>query len=111
MKTQTQLGTHWTFFNRTAATLLLLGGLGYVVIAAAPQNAVDADKAIQSLEQTSQSFASIAKKISPSVVSLKVEKQVAHEMESGGSPLDRRIRVSGRLRLRNSMWWDKVPDS
>lgn len=88
MKTQALVRTSRTSVSRIAVSLLLLGGLGYVVIAAASHNVVDADKAVLSLEQTGQSFVSIAKKISPSVVSLKVEKQVANELELGGSPFD-----------------------
>jgi len=65
----------------TMLSLLLLGGVGYFASATPPQvsppTPATTEQAIQGLERSGQAFASIAKKISPAVVSLKVEKKVA----------------------------------
>jgi serine protease Do len=80
-----------TFASRmTLASLMLFGSVGYMALATPPPHpttpplsAAATDKAIQNLEQSGQAFASIARKISPAVVSLKVEKKVASNSQAG----------------------------
>ena len=88
MKLELQTRTRWTLFSRVAASLLLLAGIGYFAVAGTPRDSAETDKAIQSLDQSGRAFAAIAKKISPAVVSLKVEKQVANEMPLSGLPFN-----------------------
>lgn len=72
--------------NRLAvASLALFGGIGYMAFATPPPATTSADAAVQGLQQSGHAFASIAKKISPAVVSLKVEKKVGNDMSFGGN--------------------------
>ena len=91
MNNQTQSKSNWTLSRgMTALSLALFGGAGYMALATPPPPATPAhvDAAIQNLEQSGQAFASIAKKLSPAVVSLKVEKKVANDDSSGNLPND-----------------------
>lgn len=74
-----------------AASIVLLGGIGYVATATQPSTPASTEAAIQGLERSGQAFASIAKKIQPAVVSLKIEKKVGNEISMnpfGNSPND-----------------------
>ncbi len=76
----------------TVASMMLLGGVGYMAYATPPastptQTQTNADlAAIQGLEHSGRAFASIAKRISPAVVSLKVEKKMGTEVQLGNGP-------------------------
>ncbi len=95
------------------ATLLLLGGLGYAARATPPHNNLGTtpseEKAIKNLEQSGHAFASIARKISPAVVSLKVEKKVGNEMSSGNLPNDDQSNPLNDELLKR-FFGDRVPD-
>ncbi|WP_157605452.1 DegQ family serine endoprotease [Schlesneria paludicola] len=70
------------------SSLILMGGIGYMAMATPPSTTpAPSDSAIQNLQQSGQAFAAIAKKLSPAVVSLKVEKKAANE-SIGGLPGD-----------------------
>lgn len=92
MNTQTHQTSRWNFPKGVVAgSLIALGGIGYVATATPPPMPVtpaQTDRAIQNLEQSGQAFASIAKKLAPAVVSLKVEKKVANEQSFGNLPND-----------------------
>ena len=84
MNVRTQSAPLWPLSGRMmAASLALLVAIGYIATATPPPINTNAEQAIQSLEQSGQAFAAIAKKISPAVVSLKVEKKVGNEMPMG----------------------------
>lgn len=79
-KRTTSPGLRWV----ACASILLVGGIGLMAFASPPD--ARSDLAIQNLQQTGHAFASIAKKISPAVVSLKVEKKIAGDYSIGGLP-------------------------
>jgi serine protease Do len=93
----------------TLASTLLFGGIGYMAFATPPPNATSTDAAAQGLQQSGQAFAAIAKKISPAVVSLKVEKKVGDglagnlPMDEGGNPFNEE--------MLKRFFGDRVPDS
>ena len=76
----------------TLASMMLLGGVGYMAYATPPASTstqTNADlAAIQGLEHSGRAFASIAKRISPAVVSLKVEKKMGTDVQLGNGPSD-----------------------
>lgn len=76
----------------TALSIAMFGSAGYLAMATPPPSSSPppavVDKAIQNLEQSGQAFSSIAKKLSPAVVSLKVEKSVAEDNHFGNMPND-----------------------
>lgn len=99
MDTSTSSKYNWKLTNgMTALSLALFGSVGYMALATPPPTSPHAaspahvDAAIQNLEQSGQAFSSIAKKLSPAVVSLKVEKKVANENsfsnEDSSNPLN-----------------------
>lgn len=105
---------HWTLASgMTALSLAVFGGAGFLALATPPQapatSPAHVDKAIQNLEQSGQAFASIAKKLSPAVVSLKVEKNVANEQSFGNLPNDD---SSNPLNddLLKKFFGDRIPD-
>jgi len=92
MTDQSKTKPHWTLASgMTALSLAVFGGAGFLALATPPPapatSPAQVDKAIQNLEQSGQAFSSIAKKLSPAVVSLKVEKSVSNESMLG-SPND-----------------------
>ena len=111
----------WVFPGRvTFLSLILLSGVGYMAMATPPSsspnlpaNSISStsndDQAIQSLERSGQAFASIAKRISPAVVSLKVEKKVGNELSSGSLPNDDQTNPLND-ELFKRFFGDKVPD-
>jgi len=97
MKPRTPTKIFWAIPGRvTVMTLALLGGIGYFAMATPPNSppslplnsSTTTDTAIQGLERSGQAFASIAKRISPAVVSLKVEKKMGNEQALGNLPND-----------------------
>lgn len=103
----------WPLSGRVlAASLALLGGVGYMATAtpppAQPLPAVTPDQAVQGLENSGKAFASIAKRVSPAVVSLKVEKKVANDMTFGGSPDDESVPLNDEFFKR--FFGDKMPE-
>ena len=85
MDTQNFSGTSIKLASRMAlASMALFGGIGYMAFATPPQAVIGADAAVQGLQQSGQAFASIAKKVSPAVVSLKVEKKMGIDSPLGG---------------------------
>ena len=81
-------------FGLTAASMMLFGGVGYMALATPPTGptpptaGISADKAIEGLEYSGKAFTAIAKRISPAVVSLKVEKKMGGEGPFGNLPGD-----------------------
>ena len=92
----------------TIAGTLLFGGVGYMALATPSHVAANPDKAIQHLEQQGQAFSSIAKRLSPAVVSLKVEKKVGPESPSGIAPDDSSNPLNDELMKR--FFGDRIPD-
>ena len=89
MDNHSPFSTHVKLATRfSLATMMVFGGIGYMAFATPPPDATNAEQAIQGLEQSGRAFASIAKKISPAVVSLKVEKKVGNEGSMGNLPSD-----------------------
>jgi len=113
MNNQTQSKANWTLASSmTALSLALFGGVGYMAMATPPPASTPAhtEKAIENLEQSGHAFSSIAKKLAPAVVSLKVEKKVAHETQLGNLPNDD---PSNPLNddLLKRFFGDRMPDS
>ena len=90
----------------TVASMALFGGIGYMAFATPPSNVLSADAAVQGLQHSGQAFAAIAKKISPAVVSLKVEKKVASEAMGGGD--DNAVPLNEEMLKR--FFGDRIPD-
>jgi len=96
-------------------SLVLLGGVGYMALAtpptAPPPNLPLShnDPSIQALESSGRAFATIAKKIAPAVVSLKIEKKTGSESQLGSLPNDDQSSPFNDDLLRR-FFGDRLPD-
>ena len=92
------------------ASIVMFGSAGYLAYSAPPQtsvpSSVESEKAIRNLEQSGRAFSSIARKISPAVVSLRVEKKVAGDNSTTGQPLD----DSSADEMLKRFFGDRIPD-
>ncbi|WP_397570911.1 DegQ family serine endoprotease [Schlesneria sp. T3-172] len=101
----------------TIAGTLLFGGLGYMALATPPHvaanpekgavSASSSEKAIQNLEQSGQAFSAIAKRLTPAVVSLKVEKKSGPDV-LGSAPDDSSNPLNDELMKR--FFGDRIPE-
>ena len=118
MTEQSKTKPTWTLTSGiTALSLAVFGSAGFLALATPPPASVtplptspaQVDKAIQNLEQSGQAFAAIAKKLSPAVVSLKVEKSVSSDAHFGNFPNDD---SSNPLNddLLKKFFGDRIPD-
>jgi len=110
MNDHTNPKPRWLTGGLTAASLALFGSAGYMALATSPPAATPqvSEKAIQNLEQSGQAFSSIAKRLAPAVVSLKVEKKVGNEVSSGGQNDDSNSPLNDELLKR--FFGDRLPE-
>lgn len=110
MDTQMQIKSRWSFPGSiVTSSLILMGGVGYMAMATPPTTApAPSEHAIQNLQQSGQAFAAIAKKLSPAVVSLKVEKKAANDSFGGGPGDDQSNPLNDELLKR--FFGDRMPE-